>query len=199
MLATLLYKLSLFLFGFNLFLFTRCTFQAISVRNILRHVPGPEPSSILFGEEWELYRTTPGSRYVEWHSTFGRIVKLNGAFGVGTVLSNDDVAPSHFHQHKILSVTDLKAISYILGEGSYIFPKSRGVRAWFQALLGEGVLWVEGAHSRACAATDANSTLKERKNTNFKGVCYPRHSSKNLFDGSKSTESSSPVNNLSAY
>jgi hypothetical protein len=84
MLATLLYKLSLFLFGFNLFLFTRCAFHAISVGNSLRHLPGPEASSFLFGEEWELYRTTPGSRYVEWHSTFGKVVKFNGVFGVGT-------------------------------------------------------------------------------------------------------------------
>ena len=87
MLATLLYKISLFLFGFNLFLFTRCAFHAISVRNILRHLPGPEASSILFGEEWELYRTTPGSRYVEWHSTFGKVVQFNGVFGVGTTPS----------------------------------------------------------------------------------------------------------------
>jgi hypothetical protein len=143
MLATLVYKISLFLFGFNLFLFTRCAFQAISVRNILRHLPGPEASSILFGEEWELYRTAPGSRYVEWHSRFGKVVKFNGAFGVGTALQ--DAITAHCHQHKILSVTDPKAVSFILGEGSYIFPKSHGVRAWFQALLGEGVLWVEGA------------------------------------------------------
>jgi hypothetical protein len=86
MLATLLYKLSLFLFGFNLFLFARCAFQAVSVRNILRHLPGPQSSSVLFGEEWELYRTTPGSRYVEWHSAFGKVVKFNGAFGVGGAL-----------------------------------------------------------------------------------------------------------------
>jgi len=87
MLATLLYKFSLFLFGFNLFLVTRCALQAISVRNAICHLPGPKPSSVLFGEEWELYRTTPGSRYVEWHSTFGKVVKFNGAFGVGAVLS----------------------------------------------------------------------------------------------------------------
>ena len=88
MFATLLYKLSLFLFGFNLFFITRCVFQIYSVRNILRNLPGPEPSSLLFGEEWELYRTTPGSRYLEWHRSFGKVVKFNGAFGVGTAIQD---------------------------------------------------------------------------------------------------------------
>jgi hypothetical protein len=143
MLAALLYKVSLFLLGFNLFLFTRYAIQAVSVLNILGHLPGPEASSVLFGEEWELYSTVPGSRYVEWHSAFGNVVKFNGAFGVGTIAEKP--RSSHCHQHKILSVTDPRAISFILGEGAYKFPKSRGVRAWFQALLGEGVLWVEGA------------------------------------------------------
>jgi hypothetical protein len=31
-----------------------------------------------------------------------------------------------------------------VGEGAYRFPKPSGVRAWFKALLGEGILWVEG-------------------------------------------------------
>ena len=83
MLATLFYKLSLFLFGFNFLLLGRCAFQTFSVRYLLRHLPGPSTSSLLFGEEWELYRATPGSRYLEWHSVFGKVVKFNGAFGVG--------------------------------------------------------------------------------------------------------------------
>jgi len=47
-------------------------------------------------------------------------------------------------QHQVLSVTDPRAISFILGEGTYYFPKPQGVRAWFKATLGEGILWVEG-------------------------------------------------------
>lgn len=47
-------------------------------------------------------------------------------------------------QHQMLSITDPRAIAYIVGEGTYMFPKPSGVRAWFKALLGEGILWVEG-------------------------------------------------------
>jgi hypothetical protein len=48
------------------------------------------------------------------------------------------------HQHQVLSITDPRAISFIVGEGIYSFPKPHGVRAWFKATLGEGILWVEG-------------------------------------------------------
>lgn len=84
-------------------------------------------SSWIWGEEHKLYYSTPGVHYVEWHRSFGSVVAFPGAFG-----------------HRILSITDLKAINYILGEGTYQFPKPDGVRAWFRMLLGEGVLWVEG-------------------------------------------------------
>jgi hypothetical protein len=47
-------------------------------------------------------------------------------------------------QHQILSITDPRAISFIISEKIYSFPKPYGVRAWFKALLGEGILWVEG-------------------------------------------------------
>lgn len=47
-------------------------------------------------------------------------------------------------KHQILSITDARAISYIVGEGTYQFPKPNGVRTWFRLLLGKGILWVEG-------------------------------------------------------
>lgn len=43
-----------------------------------------------------------------------------------------------------MSIIDHRAISFILGENAYLFPKAKGVRAWFKAMLGEGILWVEG-------------------------------------------------------
>lgn len=47
-------------------------------------------------------------------------------------------------KHQMLSITDSRAINYIVGEGTYQFPKPDGVRTWFRLLLGEGILWVEG-------------------------------------------------------
>ncbi|KAF5375269.1 hypothetical protein D9758_000084 [Tetrapyrgos nigripes] len=105
----------------------------VSVRWSLRHVPGPKCSSLIWGEEWLLYHSLPGSHYVKWHSQFGKVLRFTGAFG-----------------HQILSITDPRAITFIVGEGIYSFPKPTGVREWFKVTLGEGILWVEGkeAHER---------------------------------------------------
>ncbi|KAL0576816.1 hypothetical protein V5O48_005186 [Marasmius crinis-equi] len=97
------------------------------VAQCLRLVPGPRPSSLLWGEEWLLYHTRPGSQYVEWHREFGKVVKFTGALG-----------------HQTLSITDPRAITSILGEHAYNFPKPDGVRTWFRATLGEGLVWTEG-------------------------------------------------------
>ena len=61
---------------------TRFAYQFINSRRILRHVPGPPPSSFLWGEEWRLYNSIPGSLYATWHNQFGKVVKFRGAFGV---------------------------------------------------------------------------------------------------------------------
>lgn len=53
-------------------------------------------------------------------------------------------------QHQILSITDPRAITFIISENIYSFPKPHGVRAWFKALLGEGILWVEGESHLHC-------------------------------------------------
>ncbi|KAE9409329.1 cytochrome P450 [Gymnopus androsaceus JB14] len=105
----------------------------LSTHRALRHVPGPRPSSLIWGDEWLLYHSTPGIHYVRWHRQYGKVLRFTSAFG-----------------HQVLSITDPKAIKYILGEAIFDFPKPKGVRAWFKATLGEGILWVEGkdAHER---------------------------------------------------
>ncbi|KAF9478020.1 cytochrome P450 [Pholiota conissans] len=133
MIFFLLYKLCLVLLGFNIVFLTRYLVHSHSMRRAFRHVPGPPPSSHLWGEEWELYHGPPGKAYVDWHKRFGKLVKFTGSFG-----------------HQVISITDPRAISFVLGDGAYSFPKPQGVRAWFKATLGEGILWVEGkkAHER---------------------------------------------------
>ncbi|KDR85297.1 hypothetical protein GALMADRAFT_234081 [Galerina marginata CBS 339.88] len=133
MIYSFIRKLSLISLGFILVILTRYALQSVFTRSTFRHVPGPAVSSILWGEEWELYHRTPGSLYIDWHRRFGNLVAFTGAFG-----------------HLVLSVTDSRAIEFILGDGAYQFPKPQGVRAWFKATLGEGILWVEGksAHER---------------------------------------------------
>jgi hypothetical protein len=60
----------------------RLFYRQVSVRFALRHVRGPKPSSIIWGEEWKLYHSEPGSPYTNWHKEFGKVVKFSGAFGV---------------------------------------------------------------------------------------------------------------------
>lgn len=123
------FQLSLAILGFLVFL-GRFIIHTISIRLALRHVPGPSATSLIWGEEWLLYHGTPGAPYIDWHMKFGKVVKFRGAFG-----------------HQLLSITDPLAISFIIGENVYNFPKPHGVRAWFKALLGEGILWIEGMSS----------------------------------------------------
>ncbi|KIK70412.1 hypothetical protein GYMLUDRAFT_234881 [Collybiopsis luxurians FD-317 M1] len=127
--------LNLFLFSSSVVIFFIAKFivHLVSTRHALRHVPGPRPSSLLWGDEWLLYHSTPGIHYIRWHKQYGKVLRFTGAFG-----------------HQVLSITDPKAIKYILGEAIFNFPKPKGVRAWFKATLGEGILWVEGkeAHER---------------------------------------------------
>ena len=52
------------------------------VTRALNHVPGPRPTSILWGEEWLLYSSTPGVPYSSWHEHYGKVVRFRGAFGV---------------------------------------------------------------------------------------------------------------------
>ncbi|KAF7986221.1 hypothetical protein HWV62_38664 [Athelia sp. TMB] len=120
-------------FAFVFVFIFRFIYRQSLVRYDLRHVPGPKSSSLIWGEEWKLYHDAPGALYANIHKEFGKVVKFTGAFG-----------------HQMLSISDPRAISFIVGEGTYLFPKPSGVRAWFKALLGEGILWVEGkeAHEK---------------------------------------------------
>ena len=82
MILWLLYKLALVSLGFNLVLLTRYLLHSLSMKRAFRQVPGPPASSLLWGEEWELYNGSPGKPYVDWHRRFGKLVRFTGAFGV---------------------------------------------------------------------------------------------------------------------
>ncbi|KAL1704429.1 cytochrome P450 [Schizophyllum commune] len=110
---------ALLLLTFVLVSVARYLIHILSARSVLRRVPGPSPSSWLWGEEWDLFHTAPGSRYLSWHKHFGKV-------------------------HQIISITDPRAISFIVSEKTYSFPKPHGVREWFKATQGKGIIWVEG-------------------------------------------------------
>ncbi|KAJ7703970.1 cytochrome P450 [Mycena rosella] len=91
----------------TLFIFGRFVLHLIASRLSLRHVPRPNSTSLLWGEEWNLYHNAPGSYYREWHRKLENIK------------------------------SDQRAVSFIVGEGIYKFPKPDGVREWFRRNLGK--------------------------------------------------------------
>lgn len=54
----------------------------------LSDLPNPKSPSWLWGNEWEMYITSPGQKYMEWYHTFGRIFKFKGALGVSVNISS---------------------------------------------------------------------------------------------------------------
>ncbi|KAF4607065.1 hypothetical protein EYR38_001122 [Pleurotus pulmonarius] len=133
----------------------RHVYHVVATRLALRHVPGPTSPSAIWGVEWLLYHDSPGVHYVDWHARYGKVVKLIGAFG-----------------HPILSITDRRAISIILGEAAYNFPKPHGVRAWFKALVGEGILWIEGKTHHEIHRRHIAPALSQQSVRNFLPVFY---------------------------
>lgn len=69
-------------FSFIFVYIIRVVYHNVSVRYAFRHVLGPTPASVIWGDEWELYHSVPGSLYTKWHKDFGKVVKFTGAFGV---------------------------------------------------------------------------------------------------------------------
>ncbi|KAF7367311.1 Cytochrome P450 [Mycena sanguinolenta] len=153
---SLLTNAALAAFSLVAFVVGKLLIHSISAHISLRHVPGPASSSFIWGEEWNLYHDAPGSHYLEWHRQFGKVVKFRGACG-----------------HQILSITDERAIAFILGaEGIYKFPKPDGVRAWFQRTLGEGILWIEGKEAHEKQRRSLAPALSQQSIRKFTSIFY---------------------------
>ncbi|KAH9486647.1 Cytochrome P450 monooxygenase 169 [Psilocybe cubensis] len=183
MIHLLFHKLSLVLSGFTLVILVHYFIHLLASRRAFGHVPGPSSSSFLWGEEWELYHQPPGAPYVDWHRRFGKLVAFTGAFG-----------------HQVLSVTDMRAISFILGEAAYSFPKPQGVRAWFKATLGEGILWVEGkkeheTQRRILAPALNLQSVRQLTDTFFETSARLSSQWSKLLEGSRGNESEIEVTN----
>ncbi|KAJ7923037.1 cytochrome P450 [Mycena leptocephala] len=154
--SSLLVNVALTSFALTMFVVCKCLIRFISARLSLRHIPGPTPTSLIWGEEWNLYHNAPGSHYLEWHQQFGKVVKFRGAFG-----------------HQILSITDERAVAFIVGaEGIYKFPKPDGVRAWFQKTLGEGILWIEGKEAHEKQRRSLAPALTQQSIRKFTSIFY---------------------------
>ncbi|KAF8319089.1 cytochrome P450 [Clavulina sp. PMI_390] len=99
---------------------------------MLRYLPRPSGGSILGGHFAMIRDAESGQALKLWHNLHGRVFFLNGIFGLPRV-----------------SITDTRALRYILLEETYNFPKSRLDQNFLGAFLGPGLLAVEGdTHKR---------------------------------------------------
>jgi hypothetical protein len=95
--------------------------------SILRDIPGPNPTSFLFGNVQRILDEQPGIAHLEWTAKYGGVVKYRGAFGEDRLMFTDPVALNH-----------------ILNAQSYNYPKPNEVRGSLARILGRGVLFAEG-------------------------------------------------------
>lgn len=107
----------------------------------LRNIPGPRPTSFLWGNVQRILDEEPGVAHLEWTDKYGGVVKYRGAFGEDRVMFTDPVALNH-----------------ILNAQAYAYPKPNEVRGSLARILGRGVLFAEGQSPNA-QNTPRNYTL----------------------------------------
>ena len=127
--------------------------RIVRLRRAVGTLPGPNASSWIWGCSWNLHTSAPGVLLRQWANQYGGVVCSPGPFGVRLpshlLISPDDANP---HQGYLLSITDRTAASHILSTHTHqsgTYPKPPGVRAFFDILVGRGVIWAEGhQHTR---------------------------------------------------
>ncbi|KAF8598679.1 cytochrome P450 [Ceratobasidium sp. AG-I] len=117
--------------------------------NPISKVPGPKAAHWLWGHEMMAFEKSYGETYTKWVESFGTTYKVKGAL---------------FHPD-ILVTADPGAISQIFGKETYSYVKSPIFRPLIKRLIGESVLWAEGAtHKRQRHQLAPFFTTKETRN-----------------------------------
>ncbi|KZT55670.1 cytochrome P450 [Calocera cornea HHB12733] len=97
---------------------------------ILRYhdLPGPWPTSLVWGLEKALYDDAPPGKLLDaWSAKYGGAYRFRGVLGA-----------------KNITLTLPSALHHVLTTSVYTYPKPLGGRLWLGTLLGEGVLVSEG-------------------------------------------------------
>ncbi|KAI0656492.1 cytochrome P450 [Cubamyces menziesii] len=97
--------------------------------NSLRHLPGPESPSVLFGFAWQFWSADPTELHEEWVRLYGRTMSYR-------ILS--DIC---------LFTMDTKALAHILTHDA-VYQKPYAVRTFIAEMLGTGTLLSEGEQHR---------------------------------------------------
>ncbi|KAF8598681.1 cytochrome P450 [Ceratobasidium sp. AG-I] len=104
-----------------------------SIWSPISEVPGPQGAHWFWGHEMITFEKSYGETYTSWVESFGTTYKIKGAL---------------FYPD-ILVTADPGALGQILGKETYSYVKSPVIRPLAGRLLGESVVWAEGAtHKR---------------------------------------------------
>ncbi|KAF8513725.1 cytochrome P450 [Hysterangium stoloniferum] len=97
----------------------------------LRGLPGPKPTSFVWGSLREVFDSDPAVQHMKWVEEYGPTMVYKGIFNSNRVMTLDSKALSHILSH------------------SYNWQKPSQVRKNLASVLGEGVLFAEGdTHKR---------------------------------------------------
>ncbi|KAF8839261.1 cytochrome P450 [Paxillus ammoniavirescens] len=96
----------------------------------LRRLPGPKGSSFIYGNLGDIWKAENSILHEQWVKEYGNTLKYKGFFSTNRLLTMDP-----------------RAINYVLTHSSD-YQKPSQVRYSLSQILGEGVLFVEGAQHR---------------------------------------------------
>ncbi|KIK80380.1 hypothetical protein PAXRUDRAFT_833550 [Paxillus rubicundulus Ve08.2h10] len=114
--------------AFGFWKFLRLVYHEL--RSPLRHLPGPKSSSLIYGNMGDIWKAENSILHEQWVKEYGNTLKYKGFFSTNRLFTMDP-----------------RAINYVLTHSSD-FQKPSQVRYSLSQILGEGVLFVEGAQHR---------------------------------------------------
>ncbi|KAF9448716.1 cytochrome P450 [Macrolepiota fuliginosa MF-IS2] len=126
--------LSAFLRAFALYLVSWLVwklFRKFLVRSSLDFLPGPPPSSLLFGNIPELYHSEGWDFHKQILERYGNTIRIRGAFG-----------------ERLLLTFDPKALHHIFVKDQWIYEPSEGLMDRNNVYFGEGLLSTLGVQHR---------------------------------------------------
>ncbi|KAF9236876.1 cytochrome P450 [Melanogaster broomeanus] len=114
--------------AFGLWKLLRLVYREVT--SPLRHLPGPKGTSWIYGNLGEIFEADNSVLHEQWVEEYGHTLKYKGYFSTNRLFTMDTRAIKHVLVHS----TDYHRPSLL--------------RHTFSQILGEGVLWHEGAQNR---------------------------------------------------
>ncbi|KAF9236872.1 cytochrome P450 [Melanogaster broomeanus] len=107
----------------------------------LRHLPGPKATSWVYGHLGDMFKSDNSAPHEEWVKEYGNTLRLKALFSTNWLFTMDTRAINHVLIHS----TD--------------YHKPSLVKYTLSGVVGEGIVFVEGAQHRQQASRDSSSSI----------------------------------------